>query len=201
MSAFTQACKVEDKSFAILEPYLKWRAYDGRFVRTSKGRLSLQLQKTVGDVLVNSDHETVVCIEVKAEEEHTGNLFLERWSNRSRKTPGWLVTLDTDYLWSHFLDKDIVYEIPFLKLRQYMNQHKSEFKLAKQKKYIQKNDTWGYLVSIDKLREGRLIRQTFHPEHCVRELKSVQVEKPCSKEVGEQSLAEWRAQLAKYPIS
>lgn len=171
MSAFVQACRVEDRSWDLLEPYLKARSFDGRFVRTSKGPLSLELQKSVGDALVNTDRQTVYGIEVKAEERHTGNLFLERWSNRSRFTPGWFETLSTDLLWCHFLDQDVVYEMAFGRLRQWLYWHTGRghpkchtFELAKQGKYEQLNDTWGYLVPLRELRDSNLIRREFHPE-------------------------------------
>lgn len=177
MSAFRKACRVEDRSWDALEPYLKARAFDGRFVRTAKGPLALELQKTVGDVLVNSDRQTVTCIEVKAEERHTGNLFLERWSNRSRFTPGWLETLTTDLLWSHFLDRDVVYELPWERLRQWMYWHEgprgypmsNKYQQAVQKKYDQLNDTWGYLVPLIDLQNAGLIRKMFRPEFEVRQ--------------------------------
>ena len=172
MNAFRDKClPIEQQSWDILEPYLKKRAFDGRYVRTAKGPMSLELQKSVGDVLVNSSREHVTCIEVKAELQHTGNLFLERWSNRSRFTPGWFETLTTDLLWCHFLDKDVVYELPFVRLRQWMYWHNqrgfplaNRFEQAKQGKYEQLNDTWGYLVPLVELKSSSLIRRVFHPE-------------------------------------
>jgi len=172
VNAFRDQClPIEQQSWDALEPYLKKRAYEGRFVRTAKGPLSLELQKSVGDVLVNSSREHVTCIEVKAEVKHTGNLFLERWSNRKRFTPGWLETLSTDLLWCHFIDNDTVYELPFQRVRQWLYWHEGTghpiahgFRLAKQGKYEQLNDTWGYIVSLASLKEARLIRNVFHPE-------------------------------------
>lgn len=172
MNAFRDQClPIEQQSWDALEPYLKLRAYEGRFVRTAKGPLALELQRTVGDVLVNSSREHVTCIEVKAELKHTGNLFLERWSNRSRFTAGWFETLTTDLLWCHFLDQDVVYELPFQRLRQWMYWHSARgfplanrYEHAKQGKYEQLNDTWGYLVPIADLKTAKLIRAVFYPE-------------------------------------
>lgn len=171
MSAFQEACNVEQRSWEILEPYLKAHAFDGRFVRTAKGPLSLELQKTVGDVLVNSSREHITCIEVKAEERHTGNLFFERWSNRARFTPGWFETLKTDLIWYHFLDLDIVYELPFERLRKWFYHGNNgahpiahNYVQKKQGKYIQLNDTWGYIVCIEDIQNAGLIRKIFKPE-------------------------------------
>lgn len=177
MSAFASQClPIEQRSWDALEPYLKRRAFDGRFVRTAKGPLSLELQKSVGDVLVNSTREHVTAIEVKAELKHTGNLFIERWSNRKRFTPGWFETLSTDLLWCHFLDVDVVYELPFQRLRQWMYWHEGrghpaahKFEIAKQGKYEQLNDTWGYIVSLAELKSANLIRNIFHPERDARQ--------------------------------
>jgi hypothetical protein len=171
MNAFRNEClPIEQQSWDVLEPYLKQRSFEGRFVRTAKGPLALELQKSVGDVLVNASREDFTCIEVKAELKHTGNLFLERWSNRKFFTPGWFETLKTDLLWCHFLDVDTVYELRFAKLRQWMYWHDGRghplahrFEIAKQGKYEQLNDTWGYIVSVEHLRTAKLIRQEFHP--------------------------------------
>lgn len=176
MNAFVQACRVEDQSWDVLEPYLKARAFDGRFVRTAKGPLALELQRSVGDVLINSNREAVTCIEVKAEQKYTGNVFLERWSNRSRFTPGWFETLKTDLLWYHFLDQDIVYEFHFEKLRKWMYWHdgrgfpiSNRFPQAEQKQYEQQNDTWGYIVPLRELKAAGLERHSFKPETYIRQ--------------------------------
>lgn len=176
MSAFHNQClPIEQQSWDVLEPYLKTRAFEGRFVRTAKGPLALELQRTVGDVLVNSSREHLTCIEVKAELKHTGNLFLERWSNRKRFTPGWFETLNTDLLWCHFLDQDVVYELPFVKLRRWMYWHEgrgfpvsNRFEQVKQGKYEQLNDTWGFIVPLSDLKVAGLLRCVFYPEKAVR---------------------------------
>lgn len=176
MNAFRDQClPIEQQSWDALEPYLKLKAFDGRFVRTAKGPLALELQKSVGDVLVNSTREHVTCIEVKAELKHTGNLFLERWSNRSRFTAGWFETLNTDLLWCHFLDQDVVYELPFRKLREWMYWHSgrgiplaNHYDQARQGKYEQLNDTWGYLVPLSDIKGAGLLRAVFYPEKAAR---------------------------------
>lgn len=155
MSAFHDACEVEAQSWEILRPLIETRAYNGRYVRTAKGPLARELQRQVGDVLFNSDDETVWTCEIKAERKHTGNVFLERWSNRSRFTPGWFETLQCDLLLYHFLDADVLYGFHFDKLRKwfYHCEHRavpvaSRYPQAAQSRFNQMNDTWGYLVPI-----------------------------------------------------
>ncbi len=175
MSAFDAASKVEARSWEILRPFVEVRSFDGRYVRTAKGRLARELQRTVGDVLYNHDDETVWSIEIKAEEKFTGNLFIERWSNRSRFTPGWLETLNCDLLLYHFLGNDSLYGYNFYKLRQWFywgenGRHPAahNYPQVKQRKYSQLNDTWGYLVPIDAIPKATAVG-SWHPERMATE--------------------------------
>lgn len=107
----------------------------------------------------NSDDETVHSIEIKAEEHWTGNLFIERWSNRHRQTDGWLVTLDCDLLLYHFLETDRCLVLNFQRLRRWVLEHEARFRLVDQKKYKQLNDTWGLLVPVHALPLGLLLNE------------------------------------------
>lgn len=157
MNAFDEASKVEKRSLEILRPFIQQRAFNGQYVVTSKGPLARDLQKRVGDVLFNSDASTVYSVEIKAEQENKyGNFFLETWSNRSRFTPGWMVTLQADLLLYHFVEQDELYRIPFQKLKRWAWQsggHGGIYKYPErcQSKYEQKNDTWGRCVPISDL--------------------------------------------------
>ncbi len=109
------------------------------------------LQSTVGDFLINSRDGRVLGIELKTERrEHTGNLFLETWSNKSRGRRGWLYTLDADFLWYLFLDTKNHYVISFPKLKQWAlaDGHLTRFPERAQKKYTQMNDAYGRCVPI-----------------------------------------------------
>ena len=57
MNAFSEASKVEARSLEILRPFIAQRAFNGQYVLTSKGRLSCELQKTVGDILMNRERK------------------------------------------------------------------------------------------------------------------------------------------------
>lgn len=152
MDAFRDAQKLEERSMVILRPFIQQRAWNGQYVTTSKGALARELQKSVGDFLYNGDAETVYGVEVKVEQNNRhGNFFLETWSNRSRFTLGWMYTLNTDLLLYHFLEDDLLYKIPFRKLRVW-SFHKGriyDFPEREQAKRAQMNDTWGRCVPID----------------------------------------------------
>lgn len=154
MNAFDQAKTVEARSMAILRPVIQQRAWNGQYVVTAKGPLARELQKTVGDALYNSDAETIYAVEVKAEETcRYGNFFLETWSNRRLFTAGWMFHLNTDLLLYHFLEEDLLYRIPYGRLRAWAF-HEGRiyaFPERKQSKYAQLNDTWGRCVPIEVL--------------------------------------------------
>ena len=104
MSAFHDCKQVEAESFRQLTPLIERRAFRGRYVTTAKGRLAAELQRKYGDLFMNRPNGDVCAVEIKAErEEKFGNFFFEEWSNRLRETPGWMRTLDVDWLLYHFL--------------------------------------------------------------------------------------------------
>ncbi len=134
-----------------LLPIIQRRAQAGRYVLTNKGRHSKELQKTLGDVLVNSAKlgGDLIALEIKCEARNAhGNLFLEEWSNRKWGTRGWMHTLDADVLWYYFIDTRELVEVPLAPLREYMEQHGRSYPLKRQSKYNQLNDTWGRCVPI-----------------------------------------------------
>lgn len=167
MNAFDTGKNIERLSLDILRPFIQQRAFNGQYVVTLKGPLATDLQKTAGDMLYNTDAETVVSVEVKAELENKhGNFFLETWSNRERLKSGWLVTLRADWLLYHFLENDELYVIPLAKLQRWAF-HSGRiytFPERKQSKYDQLNDTWGRCVPIDVVTREIGLRPPFHPE-------------------------------------
>ena len=167
MNAFDQASRVETEGMARLMPFIEERAYQGRFIKTAKGALSKALQAEFGDVLMNTDADTVYGVEVKIEQKWTGNLFLETWSNRNLESkqahgergqkPGWLISQRADLLFYYFLDVDALLVIPVFALKQWAfgtgdtPGHIYAWKEVRQGKYAQRNDTWGRLVNVDAL--------------------------------------------------
>lgn len=127
MSAFDQGRLVEARSLAVLGPFIE--ATQERYVLTAKGRLAAYLQREVGDVLFNDRRGRVWSIELKAELRHTGNLFLETWSNRNLdevashaergSTVGWLYTTRADLLLYHFVEDDRLYVLSVMALKRW----------------------------------------------------------------------------------
>lgn len=127
------------------------RVFDGRVVRTDKGRLSVMLQRSAGDILFNSDRRTVLSIEVKTEAKQSANLFLETYSNADGQTPrrGWLHTLDADWLFYYFADIDLLCIVDFQRLKRWATPETlARFDEREQKKTTQHNRTVGRLVPI-----------------------------------------------------
>jgi hypothetical protein len=176
MNAFEHNRGTEKKSHQEIVPLLM-KLFNGRIVSTASGSLSVQLQKTAGDYLAQKAasndflsrefHSDLIGIELKTEEKHTGNLFIETWSNKSRWNPGWIYTSLADYLLYHFLDCGVCYVLSMRALKQFCfttpNKSKSAGKLSdyrevEQGKHNQKNDTWGRLVPVDDLKAVDCLR-------------------------------------------
>jgi len=155
---------VEAASRAILTPFIAYRADDGRYVLTDKGRLSKAFQLVHGDVIVQREGQMMFC-ELKAEQENVhGNFFLEEWSNRDWETPGWMHKLDVDWLYYHFINQNVVYLLHWPALKRWafeaprMNGNMADgrgetgraydYPLRGQAKRKQKNDAWGWCVPI-----------------------------------------------------
>ena len=136
-------------------PFLRTFAADG-VVRTDKGRLAAHLQVTVGDALVNSRRTgDVVAIECKAEKQPRVNFFLEEWSNKPKlervsswDKPGWMHTCESDVLAYLIAPRQVVYTMRMPALRKWFRANAERFRLAEQKRHVQRNRAWGRLVPI-----------------------------------------------------
>jgi len=142
-----------------LMPLVRRFAYQGQFVITDKGLLSMVLQKQAGDILFNHYNKggdlVVVGIEVKTDVTDYYNFFLEVWSNRSRETVGWMHTMKCDYLWYYFKNRGTMYSIDLPRLQKWAfeegNIRKYELKAAIVPKQL--NDPWGHCVPITVIKE------------------------------------------------
>lgn len=152
--SFAEASEKEREGMLALTPYLKRICDKAEFVFTGQ---SWYAQKCLGDIMVRQAGKAKF-IELKVEEKHTGNLFLETWSNRSRLVPGWLFTCHADFLWYYFLDEKKLYTVAIPALKQWAYGHGDAGGLlygemeVRQGKYTQANDTWGRIVPIRKLK-------------------------------------------------
>lgn len=145
-----------------MRKFISIHSDEGRFVTTNKGPLSRMLQESIGDVILNQDG-SVYCVECKVEKKWTGNLFIEVWSNRRQFNRGWLDKLNSDVLMYYFLDKKLLYTMPFQRLKKWAyggenGENLYKYRIVQQKKYSQMNDTWGRIVPIADLASEGLIK-------------------------------------------
>lgn len=159
MNSFKQCSAIEAEGLKILMPYLTKQAYDGRIVPLFGNKNAKDLQQS-GDVIIGLSEYRCLTFDLKIESKHTGNFFIELWSNKSRLTLGWLFSCKADRILYLFLDRpNDVYSIHAKHLKHWIfgvdaNGRKSrlaEFSEVKQAKYDQLNDTWGLLVPILRL--------------------------------------------------
>lgn len=159
MNSFRNAKLVEAEGLAILRPFLDEQS-NGRLVMLDKGPLARALQQTTGDCVFQCPKGRAWSVEIKTEEKHTGNLFLESWSNRNLEnadeqgllgsSPGWMLKLRADLLLYYFLDTDTLYALDFFKLRQwaFKDWRITLFSERPQGKRVQENDAWGWCVPV-----------------------------------------------------
>ncbi len=174
MDAFSSARGVEAEAYVRLKPYIREYSESG-YVMVEKSPLATVLQETVGDIMFNHRKMgRLVTVEVKAERTHTGNLFLETWSNLNvsdvesfearGNNPGWLLKIYPTLLFYYFLDTDRLYIIRFHKLARWAFETRSknnpdcaprifDFREVAQSKYSQKNKTVGHLVPLSVIRD------------------------------------------------
>lgn len=166
MNAFTRASTVETTGRSILEPFLLEKA-NGRLVLFDKGPLAKALQETVGDGVFSVAGDREYFVEIKCEQKHTGNLFLETWSNRNLENrenharlgsnPGWMHKVVADLLLYYFIDCDKLYVFDLFKLKKWAfvdigaSGHAGriwDYREAPQNRYSQLNDTYGRIVPL-----------------------------------------------------
>lgn len=174
MSAIEATRIVEADAWVRLRPFIQEHS-NGQFVLIEKSPLARALQETVGDILFNHRKMgRLVSVEVKAEKNHTGNLFLETWSNLNVSdegsfeergcNPGWLLKLHPTLLFYYFIDTDRLYIFRFHRLARWAFETRSkcnpegasrlfDFRETAQSKYAQRNKTVGHIVPLSVLRE------------------------------------------------
>jgi len=157
MNAFDSACEVEREGMPFLqEHYERYLRREVFWVPSGRGcpiakRLQVDLHAD-GLYVANGK----VCrIDAKIESEWTGRLFLETWSNKSEKTPGWLFAqpaknLEIAYL---FVDRQALFVLSLTSLQSWaVTNGLARFHPVKQGRREQKNDTWGRVVPVAVLR-------------------------------------------------
>ena len=171
-TGYEAACSVEERGRAIILPFLKSRSHDGQLVVFNKGALMRHVQERIGDFAFNSDADRFYTVEMKVEQTHTGNLFLETWSNKNLENrqshfergsnPGWMLKSTAELLFYYFLDNDHLYIIDLLELQRWAfgvdeaqpQMLRPQYREVRQGRYHQRNDTWGRLVPIYDIRNA-----------------------------------------------
>lgn len=159
VSAFAEANKVEAISRPIVLQWIGERISSGHIVLDTNHfrdeQTRLILQKFCGDLIVQKPNGQLLTFELKAEEENTyGNLFVETWSNRSQRNPGWAITSKCDCFLYHFVIERVIYGIPDWKAFQawcFDEGNIYRYPERRQKKREQRNDTWGRCIPVKTL--------------------------------------------------
>src|SRR5262245_19294596 len=119
------------------------------------------MQTLGGDYLIERRNGTGCLAEFKAERKHTGNLFLEEWSDKPIRL-GWFITSKANALFYYFCDREKLYiaDLYALKHWAYRENRIQKFLEVQQGQYQQHNATYGRLVWVptlfDEMPEGAI---------------------------------------------
>lgn len=186
---------VEARGMAILSKFLRDHAsQEGQYVVIDKGPLAKSLQETIGDILYNRKRDAGLrSAEIKIEQDFTGNLFLETWSNYVFESvdrraahppnPGWMFKSNADYLWYYFLDRDYLFVCNLIALQQWafgkiesvggksrlVNQNLFKYREVAQGRTVQSNRSFGRLVPIETLQATTIPIKILHPRALINE--------------------------------
>jgi hypothetical protein len=119
---------------------------------------NIQTQHRYGDKWLSSaKYQEAIEVELKAETKHTGNLFIETWSDIRSGVHGWLYHYsDQTRLAYAFNDNHTLYTCQLGELRKWAHSQGysaairiEDFRQAEQQKYEQRNVTVGRLVPVE----------------------------------------------------
>jgi hypothetical protein len=158
---------VEALSRPIVLQWIGERVSEGRIVIDTNDfqaeETRLLLQKLCGDLIVQRPNGGFLNFELKSEKQNKyGNLFIETWSNRSRRTIGWAITSKCDCFLYHFVEDRVIYSIRNWKRFQawcFDDGNIYRFPEREQKERNQPNDTWGRCIPVKLLVSTGLVRE------------------------------------------
>jgi hypothetical protein len=151
-----QSDSVERYARSWVFPFMQSQLPDGYVVRPVPD--NIQTQHRYGDKwLASSRHQHAIEVELKSEAKHTGNLFIETWSDIRRGVHGWLYHYsDETRLAYAFNDTHTLYTCQLGDLRSWAHGESfgaairiEDFRSVEQQKYEQKNLTVGRLVPVE----------------------------------------------------
>lgn len=151
-----QSDNVERYAASWVFPYLQSRMGDDYAVMPVPE--NIQTQHRYGDKwLASSRQRRAIEVELKAEARHTGNLFIETWSDVRNGVHGWLYHYADDARLAYaFNDNHFLYTCSIGELRRWAHGEGFEesirlydFREVEQGKYEQRNITVGRLVPVE----------------------------------------------------
>jgi hypothetical protein len=162
MNSFEYCQRIEEQGYELVKPYLGQNFDEYVYVNTvERNELVSAFQQNFGDLIVKKN-KALFFIDLKTEtEDKYGNLFLETWSNKKRRTPGWFppeVGVKADFVYYIFLKQRTLYILDLPKLRKWAFEDGNieDYPEKMQNKYDQLNDTWGRCVKIKDLINAEL---------------------------------------------
>lgn len=118
-----------------------------------------EAQQKLGDVVTWLPEFGAAYLEVKVEQRHTGNLFLEAWSNLTSgrfRNQGWMAKSLADFVLFTFLDTGDIYVAKFAPLFDwfYVNNADAKYRRTEQRKHEQRNRTVGTICPIPDVKQA-----------------------------------------------
>lgn len=145
MNTYDKCRNIESESLDKLLPLIKPR-FDRLIEITEKTQ-----QEYLGDYIGIKNNKAYL-IEFKCEERHTGNFYIETWSNYGIN-PGWFEKCKADYLIYHFKNPEKIYVLEYQAAKKHIQSNKRKYKEVAQTKHTQKNHSLGLLVPVDDLKD------------------------------------------------
>lgn len=114
-------------------------------------------QQQLGDLATWLPEFGAAHVEVKTEQNHTGNLFLETWSNLTpgwRRNPGWMVKIHPDFIAFPFINTGDIYIAKFASLWDwfYIQNNEHQYSRRDQRRHEQKNRTAGPVCPVNDIK-------------------------------------------------
>lgn len=173
MNSFEKGCKIEKQGMDVLLPFIISRAYQGRAVPLFGNAQNKELQQ-YGDILMSTESDKYMTIDLKIESRFTGNFFIETWSNKSRFNQGWVYKCRSDRIFYYFLDKpEVLYSIVTEKFKEWLfasvgnKPRLFSFSEVKQSKYDQMNDTWGVIIPVEAALSSNIVKAVMLPSEFI----------------------------------
>lgn len=151
--SYYDCLRIEAASMPELASWLSMQADGGRFVFSTFGRgLLYDIQKKLGDAVAEVNGRAR-WFEFKVEDNWTGNLFLETWSD-CPKAPGWMIYCRADYLVSYFRYPATLLCLPLPRLQRWAFCEGRIYRYPEkpQRKTKQPNDSRGRVVPVEELK-------------------------------------------------